>query len=119
MAAARLCALRAPLLHSSRRIHSDELAVECVNVRFGHLVDRPHGSQRADRGAEESDAGEKEKGLLFGGSWHGRNSTPAAPLNIIEFLHVVARVRLSLEPRVERSVDPAADPSLRLPDSEP
>lgn len=63
-------ALPLPLLGSARGVHRRELAIEGARVSGGHGVDRPHRPQRADRGAEEADAGEEKEGFLFGGSWH-------------------------------------------------
>jgi hypothetical protein len=62
--------LALPRLRSARGIDGGELAVERAGVRGGNGVDRPHGSERAHRGAEQTDAGEEEEGFLFGGSWH-------------------------------------------------
>lgn len=80
-----------PLLRFARGIDGRQLAVQRARVCRGNGVDGSHGPQRADRCAEEADAGEEEERFFFGGSWHAPRIAGRTRIRLIRSLHAVPK----------------------------
>jgi hypothetical protein len=70
MSAAACASLASFVRHAPRRVDGGELAIEGDGILRWKLFDCSDGSQRSYRGAEQTDAGEKEQSLLFSRRWH-------------------------------------------------
>lgn len=89
--AASPCTLRtfSTRLSRSRRIDRRELLRERLSrSNVGRSV-IASGTNHADTGAQNDDAGEKEESFAFGGGWHGPKMSGVSPRSPIQMMRTV------------------------------